>query len=145
MTPVPPEVRFHHIGFVVASIDERLEQFMRSIGSARHTDVILDPIQRVKVVFLVPERPGEVRIELVEPVGEKSPVLRFLEQGGGLHHICYEVADVAEQLAHMQSLGATVVRRSRPALAFGNRQIAWVITEEKLLIEYLEMPQGGAD
>jgi methylmalonyl-CoA/ethylmalonyl-CoA epimerase len=118
---------------------------MRSIGAVRHTDIILDPIQRVKVVFLVPGRPGEPRIELVEPVGEKSPALRFLEQGGGLHHICYEVADVVKQLEHMLTVGATLIRRPRPALAFGNRRIAWVVTAEKLLVEYLEIAQGCAD
>jgi methylmalonyl-CoA/ethylmalonyl-CoA epimerase len=129
---------------VVASIDACLDHFMRSVGAARHTDIVLDSIQRVKVVFLLPERPDEPCIELVEPVGEKSPVLRFLEQGGGLHHVCYEVADITRQLAHMLTVGATVIRRPRPALAFDNRQIAWVVTAEKLLIEYLEMAHGGA-
>ena len=143
LTPGPLQAHFHHTGFVVASIDACLDQFMRSVGAAWHTDVILDPIQRVKVVFLVPEGPGEPRIELVEPVGEKSPVWRFLERGGGLHHICYEVSDVPQQLAHMLTVGATVIRRPRPALALGNRQIAWVTTAEKLLIEYLQMAESG--
>ena len=138
------ETHFHHAGFVVASIEACLEHFMLSVGAARHTEIIWDTIQRVKVVFLLPERPGEPCIELVEPVGEKSPVLRFLQQGGGLHHICYEVADIAGQLEHMLTVGATLIRRPRPALAFGNRQIAWVLTAEKLLIEYLEMADGGA-
>jgi len=138
------ETHFHHAGFVVASIDACLGQFMRSVGAARHTEITLDSIQRVKVVFLLPERPGEPCIELVEPVGEKSPVLRFLEQGGGLHHVCYEIADIARQLEHMMTFGATLIRQPRPAMAFGNRQIAWVVTAEKLLIEYLELAPGGA-
>ena len=66
------QLRFHHVGIVVASIDDCLAQFMRSIGAARHTEIVLDPIQRVKVVFLVPEAAGEAQIELVEPV-ERSP------------------------------------------------------------------------
>ena len=143
MTPGLSEARFNHVGFVVASIDACLAQFMRSVGAVRHTEIVLDPIQRVKVVFLLPERPGEPQIELVEPVGVKSTVRRFLDQGGGLHHVCYEVADVEKQLAHVLIGGATLIRRPRPAAAFGNRQIAWVVTGEKLLIEYLERPAGS--
>jgi len=118
---------------------------MSSVGATLHTPVVLDPTQRVKVAFLVPEQPGAPQMELVEPVGEKSPVRRFLERGGGLHHVCYEVADIGAQLEYMQLEGATVIRRPRPAAAFGNRPIAWVLTRDKLLIEYLEMPRLNRD
>jgi methylmalonyl-CoA/ethylmalonyl-CoA epimerase len=82
--------------------------------------------------------PGQPQIELVEPAGDRSPVTRFLEQGGGLHHVCYEVDDLAEQLGYMHSVGAMVLRNPRPATAFENRRIAWVTTPDKFLIEYLE-------
>ena len=83
------------------------------------------------------------QIELVEPAGEDSPVLRFLEQGGGLHHVCYEVADLEEQLVEFRSRGAVIARRPKPAVAFGGRRIAWVITAEKLLVELLEEKLTG--
>lgn len=93
----------------------------------------------MKLIFLLTGTPGQPQIELVEPVGENSPVWRFLQQqGGGLHHVCYEVADITGQLEYMQSIGATVLRRPRPATAFGNRLISWVMTPDKVLIEYLE-------
>ncbi len=117
---------------------------MASTGAARHTAIVEDPVQRVRVVFLLPAAAGQPQLELVEPAGGNSPVLRFLEQGGGLHHVCYEVADIGEQLARMQDAGATLVRRPRPAAAFGNRPIAWVMTREGLLIEYLEAASGAA-
>src|SRR5438309_8077936 len=107
---------------------------MASTGAVRHTEIVEDPVQRVKVVFLLPAAAGQGQLELVEPVGEKSPVLRFLQQGGGLHHVCYEVPDIERQVAHMQAAGAALVRRPRPAAAFGNRQIAWLMTRENLLI-----------
>ena len=49
---------------------------------------------------------------------------------------------MAKRLEFMLQAGATVIRRPRPALAFGNRRIAWVITAEKLLVEYLETAGG---
>jgi methylmalonyl-CoA/ethylmalonyl-CoA epimerase len=111
---------------------------MASLGASHHTSIVEDPIQRVKVVFLCPAVPGQPQVELVEPVGDKSPVRRFLDCGGGLHHVCYQVDDLAQQLAHMQTLGAALVRRPMPAAAFDNRRIAWVLTPQRLLIEYLE-------
>ncbi len=144
LPPAPLAASFHHIGFVVGSIAASLEGFMASTGAVRHTEIVEDPAQRVRVVFLLPAAATQPQLELVEPAGGNSPVLRFLEQGGGLHHICYEVADIERQIAQMHATGATLVRRPRPAAAFGNRRIAWVMTRERLLIEYLEAASGAA-
>ena len=62
----------------------------------------------------------------------------FLNKGGGLHHLCFEVDDLAEQLRQAQQEGSIVVRKPFPAAAFNNRQIGWVYTPDKLLVEYLE-------
>jgi methylmalonyl-CoA/ethylmalonyl-CoA epimerase len=137
-------IRFHHLGFVVASIEACIEPFMRSVGAVTRSGIILDPIQRVKVAFLFPADPEAPQIELVEPAEERSPVVRFLEMGGGLHHICYEVPDIDAQLKYMRSEGGVVIRGPRPGVAFDNRRIAWVLSREKLLIEYLEADQGAS-
>lgn len=113
---------------------------MISVGATHHTRIVPDPIQSVKVAFLLPAHPGAPQIELVQPFGERSPVRRFLEAGGGLHHVCYEVPDIEAQLKFIQAQGAVLIRRPRPAVALENRLIAWVITRDKLLIEYLEIP-----
>ena len=98
-----------------------------------------DPIQRVKVTFLC--MPGtDVQMELVEPAGEQSPVQAFLEKGGGLHHLCYEVKNCDEAMLALRQRGALIVRRPKPAVAFDGRRIAWVLTAEKLLVELLETP-----
>jgi methylmalonyl-CoA/ethylmalonyl-CoA epimerase len=66
-------------------------------------------------------------------------VARFLqERGGGMHHLCYEVADLEAELAAFRSRGAMIASRPKPAVAFGGRRIAWVITAEKFLVELLE-------
>jgi methylmalonyl-CoA/ethylmalonyl-CoA epimerase len=130
-------LRLHHVGYVVASIEQAMPGFVRSLAATWDEQVIYDPLQKVKVAFLT-TRVEDPQIELVEPAGEDSPVLRFLQQGGGLHHVCYEVADLEEQLVEFRSRGAVIARRPKPAVAFGGRRIAWVITAEKLLVELLE-------
>ncbi len=96
-----------------------------------------DPHQVVKVTFLT-TRSGDAQIELVEPAGDRSPVLRFLkEKGGGMHHFCYEVADLDRSMAEMKAQGSLIARRAKPAVAFQGRRIAWMLTPEKLLVELL--------
>ena len=131
-------LRLHHVGFVVSSIEASMPGFARSMWAGQCSQCFEDPLQKAKVAFLT-TRPGDAQIELVEPLGEDSPVQRFLRQtGGGLHHLCYEVADLEEELAAFRSRGAVIAKRPKPAAAFGGRRIAWVITAEKLLVELLE-------
>ncbi len=138
MPALPPELlRLHHLGFVVSSIEATGNSFANSVNGSWNGQVWHDPIQRVKVSFLTMPGTG-VQMELVEPAGEQSPVLAFLEKGGGLHHLCYEVEDCDGALAAMRQRGAMIVRRPKPAVAFDGRRIAWLLTSEKLLIELLE-------
>jgi len=133
-----PALRLHHVGFVVANIKTAMPGFLRSLAAEWDGQVFHDPLQKVRVTFLA-TRAQDPAIELVEPAGDDSPVSRFLqERGGGLHHVCYEVADLEQQLVELRSRGALIVKRPLPAVAFGGRRIAWVITSEKLLVELLE-------
>lgn len=132
-------LNFHHVGFVVPDIAATVEGFVRSLGATWDGCVYADPNQKVKVTFLI-TRPGDPQIELVEPVGEDSPVLRFLrEKGSGLHHVCYEVEDLEQSMTEMRTRGAIIARRPKPAVAFHGRRIAWMLTAEKLLVELLEI------
>ena len=87
---------------------------------------------------------GFVQLELIQPMTPDSPVSRFLEKGGGLHHLCYEVRDLFEQIQRMKSQGALLIRSPKPAVAFGGRRIAWMRTRDALLIEYLERQAPGS-
>jgi methylmalonyl-CoA/ethylmalonyl-CoA epimerase len=136
-----PEVRrltLHHVGFVVADIVPAMEGFLVSLNATWDQRVSEDPHQKVKVAFLT-TRPEEPQIELIEPVGDRSPVRKFLlEKGGGLHHFCYETDDLKAELAAFRSRRAILVRPPLPAVAFDGRRIAWVLTRENLLVELLE-------
>jgi len=131
-------MRLHHLGFVVADIAAAMPGFVRSMNATWDSQIFADPYQKVKVAFLT-TRPGDAQIELVEPNCDDSPVLRFLnDRGGGLHHACYEVADLDQELSDFRSRGSLIVKRPRPAVAFQGRRIAWLLTPEKFLVELLE-------
>ena len=128
----------HHLGFVVSNIAASMPGFVRSLGATWDGEIFEDPLQKVKVALLL-TRPGEPQIELVEPAGADSPVTSFLQgHGGGLHHLCYEVHNLDKHMAEMKSRGALIVKRPKPAVAFGGRRIAWMLTAEKLLLEFVE-------
>jgi methylmalonyl-CoA/ethylmalonyl-CoA epimerase len=128
----------HHVGFVVPEVRAGMDVFVVSLGATWDGVIYQDPLQKVKVAFLT-TRLGDAQIELVEPDGPGSPVLRFLkENGGGLHHVCYEVDDLERQMTAMKFQGALIVRPPKPAVAFEGRRIAWMLTSGKLLVELLE-------
>ncbi|MGB7437328.1 MAG: VOC family protein [Candidatus Acidiferrum sp.] len=134
----PDDPKLHHIGFVVSSIQENAESFAQSLGGLWDGKIIFDPTQKVRVSFLQGRNAADPLIELVEPGGPESPVSRFLERGGGLHHVCYEVDDLGAHLTFCKSVGTIIIRQPVSAVAFGGRRIAWGITKKKLLMEFLE-------
>jgi len=134
----PGPLKLHHIGFVLASIEDTAASYARSLGATWDGNIIFDPLQMVRVTFLRGAHPCDALIELVEPSGASSPVARFLKRRGGLHHLCYEVEDLEAHLEFSKSVGTIVVRTPVPAVAFGGRRIAWALIRRRLLVEFLE-------
>jgi methylmalonyl-CoA/ethylmalonyl-CoA epimerase len=128
----------HHVGFVVAAIADAAPEFAKWMGITWSGEVIHDPLQFANVAFLGGHGSQKAALELVQPDGPESPLHKFLARGGGLHHVCYEVDSVEEQLKNSRAGGCIVVKSPLPAAAFGGRKIAWVYTPQKLLVEYLE-------
>jgi methylmalonyl-CoA/ethylmalonyl-CoA epimerase len=138
----PDRSKLHHIGFVVFSIEDCVESFAQSLGATWDRIVIPEPQQGVRVTFLQGPSGLDPLIELIEPQGPESPVANFLKRGGGLHHLCYEVDDLESHLEFCESVGTKVIRRPVPTIAFGGRRIAWAVTKNKLVMEFLERPPG---
>lgn len=130
--------RLHHIGFVLASIEQSAASLARALCATWDGNIVFDPLQKVRVTFLQGAHVSDALIELVEPAEPDSPVTQFLERRGGLHHLCYEVADLESHLAFCKTVGTIVVRQPVPAVAFGGRRIAWTLTKKRLLVEFLE-------
>jgi methylmalonyl-CoA/ethylmalonyl-CoA epimerase len=133
-----PVQRLHHVGFVVAQIDSVVRNMASGVAAVWDEVIYTDPLQRVRVTFLRVDRFGN-QIELVEPLGADSPVFRFLrQQSGGLHHVCFETSDIDASLGSVRAAKGIIVSRAKPAVAFGGRSIAWALTQERLLVEFLQ-------
>jgi methylmalonyl-CoA/ethylmalonyl-CoA epimerase len=95
-----------HLGIAVASIDDAAVLYRDVMGLAcEGTEVIED--QGVRVMFFTL---GEVRIELLEPTTDDSPIAKFLAQRGpGLHHVSYRVDDLSATLAALKAAGVKLI------------------------------------
>jgi len=131
----------HHLGCVVRSISAVADAFATSISASWDGQIIHDPLQGVRVAFFKPVDPRNPVYELVEPACPDSPVTRFLQKGGGLHHVCYEVDDLELGLKEARGTGFVMVSPPKPAVAFGGRRITWICSKNRLLIELLERDQ----
>lgn len=134
-------MRLHHVGIVVNSIDAQRERYCRSFGLEPMSDVVTDLTQHVNVQFLGTHG-ADTSLELIEPLPGESPVRQALEKGGGLNHLCFEVADIVSSVEQATADGAICVRKPVAATAFDGRRIAFVFFRGIGLIEYVEAPEA---
>jgi len=130
-------MRFHHVGYAVRDIQSYLDNFMTPLfRPLRVSEAVADPIQQVRVCFV--EMPGGTVIELVEPLGDTSPVMELVgSQRGGLYHLCYEVDDLDAEIARFRGKRCMPLGKPVPAAAFDGRRIVFLLTPQRDLIELL--------
>ena len=99
-------MKIDHLGIAVRSISDSLDFYRQTLGmEVTATEAVQD--QGVRVALLPV---GESRIELLEPSSDDTPVGRFItRRGEGLHHICYEVEDLASKMEDLKSHGVRVL------------------------------------
>ena len=111
--------RLNHVAIAVPDLDAAAAQYRDALGARVHPPQAL-PEHGVTVVFV--DLPN-TRIELLHPLGEASPVAAFLARSpaGGLHHVCYEVADIRAARDRLAATGARVLGDGEPRTgAHGN-------------------------
>ena len=96
----------HHVGVAVADLDEAVQTYERLFGGRLEHRARVDD-QGVEAASM---RVGDSRVELLAPLGDDSPVGKFIaKRGPGMHHLAYEVDDVASALAELAAQGAELI------------------------------------
>ena len=130
-------MRLHHVAYVTRNVDEKATKLADLLGFRMAGPAVIDEVQGVRAQFM--EMGDGGLLELLEPYGEKSPVQRHLNKGGGLYHLCFEVDDLDGTLQRLRDTGdAVVVCEPVPAPAIDNRRVAFVVTTDRDLIEFVE-------
>ena len=114
--------RIHHICIVVRHIEEALAVYQQALG-LRLVEIQERPDLEARIAFL---HTGESEIELVQPVARDSGEAKFLrKRGEGIHHICLEVDDIEEALAHLREEGLQLTD-DRPRLGPKGERFAFI-------------------
>ena len=104
--------RLNHVGVATPSIERSVAIYRDLLGATTIHAAFDLPAQGVRVCFV--DTPNS-QIELIEPLGEASPLHGFLAKNpaGGQHHVCFEVPDIDEAKAWFEGKGATVLGEPR--------------------------------
>ncbi len=136
-----PPGRIHHVALVVRSLDEAIPLYRDLLGMPLETtmDVSQD---RVRIAFL---GVGESKVELVEPTDDTTGVARFLaKQGEGFHHVCFEVANLTEELTRLGIDGVELIDSAPRRGAEGPVAFLHPRSCHGVLVELIEAPGGPA-
>ena len=106
--------KLNHIAIAVNNLDETIKKY-KKIFEIKISQTQEQPLHGVKVAFI--ELPN-TKIELLEPLGEESPIRKFLEKNssGGIHHICYEVEDILESRDKILQNGGKIAGDFEPKI-----------------------------
>ena len=104
--------RLNHVGVATPSIERSVALYRDLLGATHVGDAFDLPAQGVRVCFV--DAPNS-QIELIEPLGADSPILKFLEKNplGGQHHVCFEVEDIEAARRWFEGKGARIIGPTR--------------------------------
>ena len=116
--------RLNHVAIAVPDLAKGTQVYRAMLG-AKVSAPQAEPAHGVTVVFV--ELPN-TKIELLEPLGEASPIKAFLEKNpaGGIHHVCYEVADILAARDHLKAEGARVLGDGNPKIGAHGKPVLFL-------------------
>ncbi len=116
--------RLNHVAIAVPDLAAASAQYRTMLG-AEVTEPQALPEHGVTVVFIMLPN---TKIELLEPLGEGSPIAAFLAKNpsGGMHHVCYEVEDILAARDRLSQQGARVLGDGEPKIGAHNKPVLFL-------------------
>ena len=116
--------RLNHVAIAVGNLASAVKLYRETLG-AEVSEPLPQPAHGVTVVFI--QLPN-TKIELLEPLGEASPIAKFLERNpdGGIHHICYEVDDLLAARDRLKAGGARVLGDGEPKIGAHGKPVLFL-------------------
>lgn len=116
--------RLNHVAIAVKDLAAATAVYRNALG-AEVTDPLPQPEHGVTVVFITLPN---TKIELLEPLGDNSPIAKFLEKSpdGGIHHVCYEVDDILAARDRLKAQGARVLGDGNPRIGAHGKPVLFL-------------------
>ena len=129
-------MKLDHICFAVKNIEEGISYWESVFGYRQMTDTVINTLQKVKVVFLSKEE--NLLIKLIEPLLDNQSLINFVNRGGGFHHICFKVNEMADTLKDLNAKGLLTLVPPQPGEAFNNNDIAFLLAKYGINVEIID-------
>lgn len=116
--------RLNHVAIAVRDMERAVKVYRTTLGG--HTsEKVAQPAHGVSTVFVTLPN---TKIELLEPLGDNSPIAKFLERNpdGGIHHICYEVEDIIAARDRLAAQGARVLGDGEPKIGAHGKPVLFL-------------------
>jgi methylmalonyl-CoA/ethylmalonyl-CoA epimerase len=116
--------RLNHVAIAVRDVLKAAELYKQTLG-ADISDPVAQPDHGVTTLFITLPN---TKIELIEPLGESSPILKFLDRNpdGGIHHICYEVDDIHAASEKLMREGVRVLGDGNPKIGAHGKSVLFL-------------------
>jgi methylmalonyl-CoA/ethylmalonyl-CoA epimerase len=116
--------RLNHVAIAVPDLAAASAVYRDTLGATVTAPQAL-PEHGVTVVFI---DVGNTKIELLEPLGEASPIAAFLAKNpaGGMHHVCYEVDDIVTSRDRLKAAGARVLGDGEPKIGAHGKPVLFL-------------------
>ena len=116
--------RLNHVAIAVPDLDAAVATYRDTLG-AQVSPAQDQPDHGVTTVFV--DLPN-TKIELLHPLGDNSPIAKFLERNpaGGIHHVCYEVDDIAAARDRMVAQGARILGPAEPKIGAHGKPVLFL-------------------
>ena len=129
-------MEFHHIGIATSDISLSAIAYEK-FGYKLSTEIFYDPLQNVNIAFM--EKLNSPVLELISPFNSTSPIMNILKKNGTMpYHICFEVADIENEVDRLKKMKYRLVTNIVPAIAFNNRLVCFLYNKDSGLIELLK-------
>jgi len=125
-----------HISFAVRNLENAICYWNQAFGYKQMTRVVINSLQKVRVVFLFKE--DSMMVKLIEPTEGNESLQNFVNRGGGFHHICFRCADVASAMVDLNTKGMLTLVPPQPGEAFNNHDIAFLLGRYGMNIELID-------
>ena len=116
--------RLNHVAIAVRDIAKAADVYRKTLG-AEVSGTVQQPDHGVTTVFITLPN---TKIELLEPLGNSSPIAKFLERNpdGGIHHVCYEVDDIRAARDRLKAGGARVLGDGEPKIGAHGKPVLFL-------------------
>ena len=116
--------RLNHVAIAVRDLNAAVATYKNALG-AQVSEATPQPEHGVTVVFVTLPN---TKIEFLEPLGDNSPIAKFLERNpdGGIHHVCYEVDDIIAARDQLKAQGARVLGDGDPKIGAHGKPVLFL-------------------